>query len=76
LVLGCRPDGRTMLTLAGRYAGRAFGAIGHGDVVGHADARAHFRLDKKWSAAPGLETLSNRQYYLFHPFPGPPSPAS
>ncbi|HYD37787.1 MAG TPA: TonB-dependent receptor, partial [Allosphingosinicella sp.] len=79
LVLSYRPDERTTLTLAGRYASRSFGTIDNGDVVGHTfqgfegyavlDARAHFRLTRKWQAALGVENLGNHKYYLFHPFP-------
>jgi iron complex outermembrane receptor protein len=79
LVLSYHPDDRTTLTLAGRYASRSFGTIDNSDVVGHTfqgfegyavvDARAHFRVTKRWQAALGVENLGNRKYYLFHPFP-------
>jgi iron complex outermembrane receptor protein len=67
------------LTLAGRYSSRSFGTIDNSDVVAHtyqgfegflvADARANFRIGKKWNAAFGVENLTNEKYYLFHPFP-------
>ena len=79
LVLSYRPDGRSTLTLAGRYASRSFATIDNSDLVGHTyqgfesylvlDARAHLRLAEHWSAAVGAENLGNRKYYLFHPFP-------
>lgn len=67
------------LTLAGRYSSRSFGTIDNSDIVAHtyqgfegflvADARANFRIGKKWNAAFGVENLTNEKYYLFHPFP-------
>jgi iron complex outermembrane receptor protein len=79
LVLSYRPDDKTTLTLAGRHASRSFGTIDNSDLVGHTfqgfegytvvDARAHFRVTKRWQAALGVENLGNRKYYLFHPFP-------
>ena len=79
LVLSYRPDDRTTLTLAGRYASRSFGTIDNSDVIGHTfqgfegykvvDARAHLRVTRRWQAALGVENLGNRKYYLFHPFP-------
>jgi iron complex outermembrane receptor protein len=79
LVLSYRPDDDTTLTLAGRYASRSFGTIDNSDVVGHTfqgfegykvvDARALFRVTRRWRAALGVENLGNRKYYLFHPFP-------
>jgi iron complex outermembrane receptor protein len=78
LVLSYRPDDRTTLTLAGRHASRSFGTIDNSDLVGHTfqgfegytvvDARAHFRVTRRWQAALGVENLGNRKYYLFHPF--------
>lgn len=79
LVLSYRPDDKTTLTLAGRHASRSFGTIDNSDFVGHTfqgfegytvvDARAHFRVTRRWQAALGVENLGNRKYYLFHPFP-------
>ncbi len=79
LLLSYRPDDRTTLTVAGRYASRSFGTIDNSDIVGHTfqgfegytvvDARAHFRVTPRWQAAFGVENLGNRKYYLFHPFP-------
>jgi iron complex outermembrane receptor protein len=34
------------------------------------DARAVYRLDPHWSAALGVDNLTDRRYFLFHPFPG------
>jgi iron complex outermembrane receptor protein len=69
----------TALTLAGRYASRAFGTIDNSDRVGHTfqgfesyfvmDARAAFPVGPHLRAAFGVENLTNRKYFLFHPFP-------
>jgi iron complex outermembrane receptor protein len=33
------------------------------------DARVRYRVDRHWSAALGVDNLTNRDYFLFHPFP-------
>jgi len=35
-----------------------------------ADARAVLKLNDRWSASLGVDNLTDRRYYLFHPFPG------
>jgi iron complex outermembrane receptor protein len=80
LVATWRPDDRLSLTGAVRYSSRMFGTIDNKDVVGHtfqgfegfvvADARALYRLSPHWSIAAGVENLTDRRYFLFHPFPG------
>jgi iron complex outermembrane receptor protein len=80
IVATWRPDDRLSLTLAGRFASRMFATIDNSDVVGHtfqgfenyavADARVLYRLSDHWSAAAGVENLTDRRYFLFHPFPG------
>ncbi len=80
LVATWRPDDRLSLTAAARYSSRMFGTIDNSDVVGHtwqgfegyfvADARATYQLSPRWSIAVGVENLTDRRYFLFHPFPG------
>jgi iron complex outermembrane receptor protein len=75
-----RPTDRLSLTAAARYSSRLFGTIDNSDVVGHtfqgfegyfvADARAVYRFAAKWSIAAGIENLTDKRYFLFHPFPG------
>ena len=65
--------------LAGRYSGRQFAQIDNLDVYEHTyqGFEAFFvvyggfrvQLDKNWSAAVGIDNLTNRDYFLFHPFP-------
>ncbi|MEA3079558.1 MAG: iron complex outerrane recepter protein, partial [Sphingomonadales bacterium] len=56
------------------------GTINNADFVGHtyqgfegyfvADARAIYRVTPKIDLAAGVENLTDRRYFLFHPFPG------
>ena len=57
-----------------------FGTVDNSDVVGHtfqgfegyfvADARAVYRLTPQLELAAGVENLTDKRYFLFHPFPG------
>lgn len=79
LVATWHARGEAALTLAARYASRAFATIDNSDRVGHAyqgfesyfvmDARASLPLAGRWRAALGVENLTNRKYFMFHPFP-------
>jgi iron complex outermembrane receptor protein len=74
-----RATDRLALTLGARYSDRVYATIDNSDLVGHAwqgfdgyfvvDARARFRIDRRWTAALGVENLNNDRYFLFHPFP-------
>jgi iron complex outermembrane receptor protein len=80
LVATWRPTDRLSLTAAARYSSRLFGTIDNSDIVGHtyqgfegyfvADARAAFKLSPHWTFAAGVENLTDKRYFLFHPFPG------
>jgi iron complex outermembrane receptor protein len=80
LVATWRPNDRLSLTGAARYSSRMFGTIDNSDRIGHtwqgfegyfvADVRAAYKLDSQWSVAAGVENLTDRRYFLFHPFPG------
>jgi iron complex outermembrane receptor protein len=75
-----RPTDSLSLTAAARYSSRMFGTIDNSDVVGHtwqgfegffvADARLLYRFSPHWSIAAGVENLTDKRYFLFHPFPG------
>lgn len=79
LVATYRPDENWALTLAGRYSGRIFATIDNSDFNGHTyqgfegyfvmDARVHYKINDRVSAAIGIDNLNNRDYFLFHPFP-------
>ncbi|MGN6848224.1 MAG: TonB-dependent receptor domain-containing protein, partial [Sphingomicrobium sp.] len=75
-----RPTDRLSLTGAARYSSRMFGTIDNSDRIGHtwqgfegyfvADVRAAYKLDSHWSIAAGVENLTDKRYFLYHPFPG------
>jgi iron complex outermembrane receptor protein len=79
LVATWHEPGGAAFTLAGRYASRSWGTIDNSDRVGHTyqgfegylvlDARANIPVGKRWRWAVGVENLTNRRYYVFHPFP-------
>ena len=74
-----RASDRLTLALSGRYSSRAFGTIDNSDPVSNTfqgfsdylvvDARASYRLDRRWRAAIGMDNAGNQSYFLFHPFP-------
>ena len=80
LVATWRPTDRLSLTGAARYSSRMFGTVDNSDVVGHtyqgfegyfvADIRAAYRLTPHIDVAAGIENLTDKRYFLFHPFPG------
>ena len=80
IVATWRPTNRLSLTGAARYSSRMFGTIDNSDVVGHtyqgfegyfvADVRALYRLSPHMDLAAGVENVTGKRYFLFHPFPG------
>jgi iron complex outermembrane recepter protein len=74
-----RPFSRVGVTLAGRYSGKLYTTLDNADVNPNtwqgfgewfvADARASYQIDRRWSAALGVDNLLDRKYFLFHPFP-------
>lgn len=80
LVATWRASDRLSLTAAARYSSRLYGTINNADVVGHtyqgfegyfvADARALYHLTPQIDLSAGVENLTDRRYFLFHPFPG------
>ena len=78
MVATYRPNDLVSLTAAARYASRSFGTIDNSDSVAHtyqgfegyvvADVRTVVNLSRHWSLAAGVDNLTNRKYFLFHPF--------
>ncbi|MFL9880877.1 TonB-dependent receptor [Herbaspirillum rhizosphaerae] len=74
-----RPDDKWAYTLAGRYSGRLYSTVDNSDINTHTyqgfdgfmvfDARVRYKIDKHWSTAVGIDNLTNKNYFLFHPFP-------
>jgi iron complex outermembrane receptor protein len=79
LVTTWHAQGDAALTLAARYASRSYGTIDNSDRVANTwqgfegyfvvDARASIPVGPHWRAALGVENLTNRKYFIFHPFP-------
>jgi len=75
-----RPDERWSFTLAGRYSGRQYSTLDNIDRVSHVfgafdaflvfDARVQWRVDERVTLAAGVDNLTDRDYFLYHPFPG------
>ncbi|MFI5445140.1 TonB-dependent receptor [Polaromonas sp. UC242_47] len=66
-------------TFAARYSGKQFSSLDNSDVNGFAyqgtskyfvtDVRFHYKVNKQWTAAFGIDNLNNYQYWNFHPYP-------
>lgn len=66
-------------TLAGRYSDRVWATMDNTDINPHTyqgferfyviDTRVSYRFDGKTRASVGVDNLTNRKYFLFHPFP-------
>lgn len=66
-------------SLGVRHSGRQFRTLNNADTNGFtymgvskftvADLRVLYRIDKRWSAAFGVDNLNNYQYWNFHPYP-------
>jgi iron complex outermembrane receptor protein len=74
-----RVNDKLSATLAARYSGKQFSTLDNTDVNGFAyqgaskyftvDARLRYRIDKRWSAAFGIDNANNYKYWNFHPYP-------
>jgi len=66
-------------SIGARYSGRQFRTLDNADVNGYTyfgvskffvvDLRAHWRIDKTFSAAFGIDNANNYKYWNFHPYP-------
>ena len=67
-------------SLGARYSGKQYSQLGNYDVNGFTytgvskyfivDTRMHYRFDKQWSGAVGIDNLNNYEYWNFHLYPG------
>ncbi|MBO9514620.1 MAG: TonB-dependent receptor [Variovorax sp.] len=74
-----KPDARWAFTAAARYSGRQYSNLDNSDVNGNAyfgasayftvDLRVRWQIDRRWSAAFGIDNANNDQYWNFHPYP-------
>lgn len=66
-------------TLGLRHGGKQYGTLDNSDTNGEAymgfspytsaDWRLHWRIDKRWTVAVGIDNLANATYWNFHPYP-------
>jgi iron complex outermembrane recepter protein len=62
-----------------RYGSSQYGQLNNSDVNGFAyqgfskyvttDVRLHWKINRQWSAAVGIDNLNNYPYWNFHPYP-------
>ena len=67
------------VSLGIRHSGRQYGSLDNSDYVDSygavssftvADARLRWKFAPGWSAALGVDNLTNEQYWVYHPYPG------
>jgi iron complex outermembrane receptor protein len=73
------PTPKLDLTVAARYSDRAFGTLDNSDPYADTyqgfgawfvmDAHVRYRLNRRLVAGLGVSNLTDRSYFLFHPFP-------
>ncbi len=66
-------------TVGARYSARVWATLDNTDINPHTyqgfesflvvDTRLNYQFDKKTRASIGIDNLTNRKYFLFHPFP-------
>ena len=66
-------------TVAMRHSGKQFNTLNNSDVNSYAymgvspfttvDVRARWEIDPRWTAAFGIDNLTNQTYWNFHPYP-------
>ncbi len=69
----------TAVTLAGRYSGRQYNTLDHGDInpdtFGAAsafltvDATVNWAVNKHWEVSAGVDNLTDRRYFVYYPYP-------
>lgn len=79
LVATYRPTQQWAFTVAGRYSGQMYSTIDNTDNTPHVfgafdsflvfDARAHYDVTDHLTASLGVDNLTDRVYFLYHPFP-------
>ncbi len=74
-----RFDPHWTASLGARYSGDQYSTLNNADVNGFAytaasryfttDLRVRYKIDRRWTAAFGIDNLNNYQYWNFHPYP-------
>lgn len=80
LLASYRFDEHWLASVGVRYSGRQFNTLDNSDVnpcvyggtsvYTVVDLKARYRLDRHWVASFGIDNLTDRRYYVFHPYPG------
>jgi len=75
-----RPNESWAYTVAARYSGKQYSTLDNTDIIPHVfgafdnffvvDMKVHYKATKNFSFDFGIDNLFNKQYTLFHPFPG------
>jgi iron complex outermembrane receptor protein len=70
---------RWTVSLGARYSGPQFRTLNNADINGYTyqgvskyfttDVRLHYKVDRHWSAAIGIDNLNSYQFWNFHPYP-------
>jgi len=74
-----RFNDHTSASLGLRHSGKQYRTLNNADVNGQTytgvsqftvlDLRVRHRFDKQWSASFGIDNLTNKKYWNFHPYP-------
>lgn len=80
LVATYKPDTHWAYTLGGRYYGKMYSTLDNTDIISNVygafdsfavyDTRVRYEFNDKQSIGFGVDNLTNKQYTLYHPFPG------
>lgn len=80
LLASYRFDEHWMTSVGVRYSGRQYNALDNSDVNPGVyggtssfmvvDLKARYRFDRHWLASFGIDNVTDRRYYVFHPYPG------
>ena len=75
-----RASERLSTSLGVRHSGQMYGTLDNSDVVGDTfggvssytvwEAKARYRLGKYVEASLGIDNLTDKRYYVYHPYPG------
>lgn len=79
LLASWRATERLTASFGARYGSRQYGTLDNSDRNGFTymgfsryfttDLRLHLAIDKRWSAAFGIDNLNDARYWNFHPYP-------
>lgn len=80
LLASYRPNAQWMTSLGVRHSGRMYGNLDNSDTNGNTfggvtsytvwDAKARYRISKNLEASIGIDNLTDKRYYVYHPYPG------